>query len=63
LAFDHAMAKNASAWFFGNTLNMVKAMNFKFDLTVLRDSQSHRASHRKDMSPLTQGLNYRSVCD
>ena len=25
--------------------------------------ESHRASHRKDMSPLTQGLNYRSACD
>jgi len=25
--------------------------------------ESHGASHRKDMSPLTQGLNYRSVCD
>ena len=24
---------------------------------------SHRHSHRKDMSPLTQGLNYRSACD
>ena len=25
--------------------------------------ESHRDSHRKDMSPLTQGLNYRSACD
>ena len=25
--------------------------------------ESHRAAHRKDMSPLTQGLNYRSACD
>ena len=25
--------------------------------------ESHRPSHRKDMSPLTQGLNYRSACD
>ena len=25
--------------------------------------ESHRASHRKDMSPLTQGLNCRSACD
>ena len=26
-------------------------------------SESHRDSHRKNMSPLTQGLNYRSACD
>jgi len=26
-------------------------------------SESYRDSHRKDMSPLTQGLNYRSACD
>ena len=26
-------------------------------------SESHRDSHRKDMSPLTQCLNYRSACD
>ena len=25
--------------------------------------ESHRDSHSKDMSPLTQGLNYRSACD
>ena len=25
--------------------------------------ESHRDSYRKDMSPLTQGLNYRSACD
>ena len=28
-----------------------------------RKSESHRDSHRKDMSPLTQGLNYRSACN
>jgi len=28
-----------------------------------KNRESHRASHRKDMSPLTQGLNYRSACD
>ena len=28
-----------------------------------KNPESHRASHRKDMSPLTQGLNYRSACD
>ena len=28
-----------------------------------KNKESHRASHRKDMSPLTQGLNYRSACD
>jgi len=28
-----------------------------------KKSESHRESHRKDMSPLTQGLNYRSACD
>jgi len=28
-----------------------------------KKSESHRGSHRKDMSPLTQGLNYRSACD
>jgi len=28
-----------------------------------KKSESHRASHRKDMSPLTQCLNYRSACD
>ena len=28
-----------------------------------KKSESHRDSHRKDMSPLTQGLNYRSACD
>jgi len=28
-----------------------------------KNPESHRASHRKDMSPLTQGLNYRSTCD
>ena len=28
-----------------------------------KKSESHRGSHRKDMSPLTQGLNYRSPCD
>jgi len=27
------------------------------------NKESHRDSHRKDMSPLTQGLNYRSACD
>ena len=28
-----------------------------------KKSESHRGSHRKDMSPLTHGLNYRSACD
>jgi len=28
-----------------------------------KNRESHRDSHRKDMSPLTQGLNYRSACD
>ena len=28
-----------------------------------KKAESHRDSHRKDMSPLTQGLNYRSACD
>jgi len=28
-----------------------------------KNRESHRASHRKDMSPLTLGLNYRSACD
>jgi len=28
-----------------------------------KNKESHRGSHRKDMSPLTQGLNYRSACD
>ena len=28
-----------------------------------KNPESHRAAHRKDMSPLTQGLNYRSACD
>jgi len=28
-----------------------------------KKSESHRDSQRKDMSPLTQGLNYRSACD
>ena len=28
-----------------------------------KNRESHWASHRKDMSPLTQGLNYRSACD
>jgi len=28
-----------------------------------KNRESHRGSHRKDMSPLTQGLNYRSACD
>ena len=28
-----------------------------------KNPDRHRASHRKDMSPLTQGLNYRSACD
>ena len=28
-----------------------------------KNPESHRAYHRKDMSPLTQGLNYRSACD
>ena len=28
-----------------------------------KKTKSHRNSHRKDMSPLTQGLNYRSACD
>ena len=28
-----------------------------------KKSESHRGSHRKDMSPLTQGLKYRSACD
>jgi len=28
-----------------------------------KKTESHRDSHRKDMSPLTQGLNYRSACD
>jgi len=28
-----------------------------------KNPESHRASHRKDMSPLTQGLNYRSACE
>jgi len=28
-----------------------------------KKSESHRDSHKKDMSPLTQGLNYRSACD
>jgi len=27
------------------------------------NKESHRDSHRKGMSPLTQGLNYRSACD
>jgi len=26
-------------------------------------THTHTDSHRKDMSPLTQGLNYRSACD
>ena len=33
------------------------------DLQVGWGKNSHRGSHRKDMSPLTQGLNYRSACD
>jgi len=28
-----------------------------------KSKESHRGSHRKDMSPLTQGLNYHSACD
>jgi len=28
-----------------------------------KNPESHRDSRRKDMSPLTQGLNYRSACD
>jgi len=28
-----------------------------------KNPESHRGSHRKDMSPLTQGLNYRSACE
>jgi len=28
-----------------------------------KKSESHKDFHRKDMSPLTQGLNYRSSCD
>jgi len=28
-----------------------------------KNPESHRDSHRKDMSPLTQGLNCRSACD
>ena len=28
-----------------------------------KNKESHRDSHKKDMSPLTQGLNYRSACD
>jgi len=28
-----------------------------------KNPESHGDSHRKDMSPLTQGLNYRSACD
>jgi len=28
-----------------------------------KNPESHRGSHRKDMSPLTQGLNCRSACD
>jgi len=28
-----------------------------------KNPESHRGSHRIDMSPLTQGLNYRSACD
>ena len=28
-----------------------------------KNRESHRDSHRKDMSPLKQGLNYRSACD
>jgi len=28
-----------------------------------KNPESHRGSHRKDMSPLTQGLNYLSACD
>ena len=28
-----------------------------------KNRESHRESHRKDMSPLTQGLKYRSACD
>jgi len=28
-----------------------------------KNPESHRGSHRKDMSPFTQGLNYRSACD
>jgi len=28
-----------------------------------KNPESHRGSHRRDMSPLTQGLNYRSACD
>ena len=28
-----------------------------------KNPESHRGSHKKDMSPLTQGLNYRSACD
>ena len=28
-----------------------------------KNPESHRGSHRKDMSPSTQGLNYRSACD
>jgi len=30
---------------------------------LLKKSESHRDFHRKDMLPLTQGLNYRSACD
>ena len=33
------------------------------DLQIGWGKTSHRDSHRKDMSPLTQGLNYRSACD
>jgi len=28
-----------------------------------KKSESHRDSHGKDMSPSTQGLNYRSACE
>ena len=28
-----------------------------------KNPESHRGSQRKDISPLTQGLNYRSACD
>jgi len=28
-----------------------------------KNPESHRGSHKKDISPLTQGLNYRSACD
>ena len=36
---------------------------FFMKLFNMKKSKKVSNSHRKDMSPLTQGLNYRSACD